>query len=87
MKTWFITGTSSGIGRPMAAYEETTFGEFRRAARAGTAFPEYENPMSVAQAMIDVADRSPAPLRLAVGTYALARVRSELRQRLEAMGA
>jgi NAD(P)-dependent dehydrogenase (short-subunit alcohol dehydrogenase family) len=72
---------------PMAAYEETAVGEFRRAARAGSAFPEAEDPATVAQAMIDVADRSPAPLRLAVGTYALTRVRSELRQRLDAMSA
>jgi NAD(P)-dependent dehydrogenase (short-subunit alcohol dehydrogenase family) len=72
---------------PMDVYDETAVGAFRRAARAGTAFPQSEDPATVVQAMIEVADRSPAPLRLAVGSYALGRVRSELRQRLEAMDA
>jgi NAD(P)-dependent dehydrogenase (short-subunit alcohol dehydrogenase family) len=83
------TNFSGSIVRatPMVAYEETAVGAFRRAARAGTAFSEFEDPATVAQAMIDVAHRSPPPLRLVVGNYAFGRVRTELRQRLEAMGA
>ena len=70
----------------MAVYEDTPAGEVRRAFATG-AFPVKGDPGKMAQAMIDSADRSPAPLRLALGSQAHANVRAALTGRLAALDA
>lgn len=71
---------------PMAVYERTPAGEVRRAVATG-AFPVKGDPMKMVQAMIDSADRSPAPRRLTLGSDAYARVRAALADRLAALDA
>lgn len=84
------TRTSFGAGLvsppPMEVYENTPAGETRRAMAAG-AFPVPGDPLKMAQAMIDSADRSPAPRRLALGSDTYVQVRAALVSRLAALDA
>ena len=71
---------------PMAAYDDTPAGEVRRAVATG-AFPLTGDPVKMVQAMIDCADRSPAPMRLTLGSGSYARIRSALVERIAALDA
>lgn len=71
---------------PIAAYEDTPAGEMRRALASG-AFAIRGDAGKMARAMIDVADREPAPLRLTLGSDAYERVRASLQSRLAALEA
>src|ERR1700680_1550116 len=62
---------------PMDVYENTPAGDVRRAIAAG-GFPLPGDPVKMARAMIDSADRSPAPRRLTLGSDAYAKVRAAL---------
>ena len=68
----------------MAVYENTPAGEMRRAIAAG-AFPVRGDAAKMVQAMIDSADRSPAPKRLALGSGAYNSIRAALVERLAAL--
>lgn len=70
----------------MAAYDATPAGEVRRAIAAGT-FPIKNDVDTTVQAMINSADATPAPLRLALGGDAYRDVRAALVARLEALDA
>ena len=80
------TGFGRGLVRPepMAVYENTPAGEMRRAIAAG-AFPVRGDAAKMVQAMIDCADRSPAPKRLALGSGAYNSIRAALVERLAAL--
>lgn len=84
------TGTnfSSGLVSPptMNVYEKTPVGDVRRAV-AAHAFPIPGDAGKVAQAMIDCVDRSPAPLRLPLGSDTYTLVRGALEQRQAALEA
>ncbi|XYH93848.1 SDR family oxidoreductase [Sorangium sp. So ce1128] len=71
---------------PMAIYDDTPAGEIRRAVAAGT-FEAKGDPDKMAQAMIESADRSPAPRRLALGSGTYASIRAALTDRLAALDA
>jgi NAD(P)-dependent dehydrogenase (short-subunit alcohol dehydrogenase family) len=71
---------------PLAAYENTPAGEVRRAVATG-AFAIKGDAGKTAQAMIDVASISPAPLRLTLGSQAYANVHAALTGRLAALEA
>jgi NAD(P)-dependent dehydrogenase (short-subunit alcohol dehydrogenase family) len=71
---------------PMAVYDNTPAGEFRR-AMANAAFSVVGDPRKMAQAMIDSVDRRPAPARLALGSDTYALVRAALVKRLAALDA
>jgi len=71
---------------PMAVYDDTPAGEIRRAVAAG-AFELKGDPIKMAKAMIDVAERSPAPRRLTLGAGAYASIRAALTGRLAALEA
>ena len=66
---------------PMAVYDTTPAGEIRRALAGGT-FVARGDAGKMAQAMIDCADRSPAPRRLTLGSGAYVRVHGALSGRL-----
>ena len=70
----------------MDAYRDTPAGEIRRAVTSG-AFALPGDPVKMAQAMIDSAERSPAPLRLTLGRDSYARVRAALVERIAALDA
>ena len=70
----------------MAAYEDTPSGEMRRAVATG-AFPILGDVNKMAQAMIDCADRSPAPRRLTLGASAYASIRAALTDRIATLDA
>jgi hypothetical protein len=70
----------------MAVYDATPAGEMRRAVMAGT-FPLPGDPLKMARAMIDSAERSPAPRRLALGSDTYALVRAALVDRLAVLDA
>jgi NAD(P)-dependent dehydrogenase (short-subunit alcohol dehydrogenase family) len=82
--------TSFGHGlvcaQPMAVYDDTPAGEFRRGI-ANAAFSVVGDPFKMAQAMIDSVDRRPAPARLALGSDTYALVRAALVKRLAALDA
>jgi NAD(P)-dependent dehydrogenase (short-subunit alcohol dehydrogenase family) len=81
-------GTSSAaFGQPMAVYENTAAGEFRRMAAAAGLGMFRGDPRKVARAIIDSADQSPAPRRLALGSDAYAFIHSALTARLAALEA
>ncbi len=84
------TRTNFGAGLasppPMSAYEDTPVGDMRRAVMAG-AFPITGDPAKTVQAMIDSVDRSPAPLRLTLGSGAYDRVHNALTGRVAALEA
>ena len=77
--------TSFGAGLvsppPMDCYADTPSGEMRRAIAAGN-FALRGDAGKMARAMIDSADRDPAPRRLTLGSDAYARVRAALVGRL-----
>lgn len=70
----------------MAAYDQTPAGEVRRAIAAGT-FPIKNDVDTTVQAIINSAEATPAPLRLALGGDAYRDVRAALVARLEALDA
>lgn len=65
----------------MAEYEHTPAGEVRRAVASG-AFPLTGDPQKMAKAMLQIAEASPAPKRLLLGTGAYERVHAALIQRV-----
>ncbi len=71
---------------PMAAYEDTRVGEFRR-TRMANEFPRPGDPSKMAAAMIASVDVTPAPRRLTLGSDAYAKVHEALTQRLAALEA
>ncbi|WP_458094182.1 SDR family oxidoreductase [Roseomonas sp. WA12] len=71
---------------PIAAYEDTPAGEMRRALASG-AFAVRGDAGKMARAMIEVADRDRAPLRLTMGRDAYERVHAALTGRLAALEA
>ncbi|WP_158935800.1 SDR family oxidoreductase [Burkholderia sp. S171] len=66
---------------PMAIYGNTPAGDVRRAIETGS-FVLKGDPVKMAQAMIDSVERTPAPLRLTLGSDAFDRVRAGLSKRL-----
>ena len=66
----------------MAEYEHTPAGDVRRAVASG-AFPLTGDPQKMAKAMLEIAEVSPAPKRLLLGSGAYERVRTVLIQRVE----
>jgi len=71
---------------PMAVYDATPVGDFRRAAAAGQ-IPNNGDPRKMAQAMIDSVYASPAPRRLTLGSDAYAAIKAALTDRLAALEA
>ena len=69
----------------LAAYGDTPAGEVRRMV-ADRAFPSSE-PQGIVHAMIDSADRTPAPRRLVMGGGAHSRIRAALVDRLAELDA
>lgn len=65
----------------LEAYDQTPAGYVRRLVESGT-FPLKGNPDKTVQAMIDVVDITPAPLRLALGKDAYTDIRASLVSRL-----
>lgn len=82
--------TSFGEGivksTPMAIYDNTPAGDVRRALEAGS-FAVKGDPDKMVQAMIDSVKRTPAPLRLTLGSDAFDRVRAGLSKRLAELDA
>ena len=70
----------------MAVYESTPAGELRRGI-AAAAFRVPGDPLKMVQAMIDSAERKPAPARLALGSDTYALVRTALMERIAALDA
>lgn len=71
---------------PMAVYDETPVGAFRRAAAAGH-LPMPGDPRKMAHAIIDSVYCRPAPRRLALGSDAYAMIRAALTDRIAALDA
>ena len=71
---------------PMAVYDATPVGDFRRAAATGQ-IPNNGDPRKMALAMIDSVYAKPAPRRLTLGSDAYAAIRSALTDRLAALDA
>jgi NAD(P)-dependent dehydrogenase (short-subunit alcohol dehydrogenase family) len=71
---------------PMAIYDNTPAGDVRRALEAGS-FVLKGDPVKMVQAMIDSVERTPAPLRLTLGSDAFDRVRAGLSKRLAELDA
>jgi NAD(P)-dependent dehydrogenase (short-subunit alcohol dehydrogenase family) len=71
---------------PMAIYDNTPAGDVRRALEAGS-FALKGDPLKMVQAMIDSVERTPAPLRLTLGSDAFDRVRAGLSKRLAELDA
>jgi NAD(P)-dependent dehydrogenase (short-subunit alcohol dehydrogenase family) len=84
------TATDFGKGMvsppPLAVYENTPAGETRRMMKTGQ-FHVRGDANKTVQAMIDCADRSPAPKRLTLGSDAYQRIRAALTERLAALDA
>jgi len=82
------TSFSGGIVKstPMAIYDNTPAGDVRRAIETGS-FVLKGDPAKMAQAMIDSVERTPAPLRLTLGSDAFDRVRAGLSKRLAELDA
>jgi NAD(P)-dependent dehydrogenase (short-subunit alcohol dehydrogenase family) len=70
----------------MAIYDNTPAGDVRRALEAGS-FALKGDPLKMVQAMIDSVERTPAPLRLTLGSDAYDRVRAGLSKRLAELDA
>jgi NAD(P)-dependent dehydrogenase (short-subunit alcohol dehydrogenase family) len=86
-----VARTSFGGGNmvaaePMAVYDRTPVGEFRRAAAAGL-FPTPGDPRKMAHAIVDSVYCKPAPRRLALGSDAYAMIRAALVDRIAALDA
>jgi len=80
-------GTASMVAaEPLAVYDATPVGDFRRAAAAGQ-IPNNGDPRKMAQAMIDSVYASPAPRRLTLGSDAYAAIRTALTDRLAELDA
>jgi NAD(P)-dependent dehydrogenase (short-subunit alcohol dehydrogenase family) len=79
-------GASMVAAEPMAVYDATPVGDFRRAAAAGQ-IPNNGDPRKMAQAMIDSVYAKPAPRRLTLGSDAYAAIRTALTDRLAALDA
>jgi NAD(P)-dependent dehydrogenase (short-subunit alcohol dehydrogenase family) len=80
-------GTASMVAaEPLAVYDATPVGDFRRAAAAGQ-IPNNGDPRKMAQAMIDSVYASPAPRRLTLGSDAYAAIRAALTDRLAELDA
>jgi NAD(P)-dependent dehydrogenase (short-subunit alcohol dehydrogenase family) len=71
---------------PMAIYDNTPAGDVRRALEAGS-FALKGDPLKMVQAMIDSVERTPAPLRLTLGSDAFDRIRAGLSKRLAELDA
>ncbi len=84
------TQTNFGAGMisppTMDVYQDTPAGDIRRAIASGD-FVLAGDPVKMAQAMIDCANRDPAPRRLLLGRDAYDRVRSALIARLAELDA
>lgn len=83
-KTNFGGGLVSAPALP--AYAPTPAGEVRRAVLGG-AFPLPGDPAKMVQAMLDSAERHPAPKRLTLGSGAYTQIRAALTDRLAALDA
>jgi NAD(P)-dependent dehydrogenase (short-subunit alcohol dehydrogenase family) len=78
---------SNAVRMPaMAAYENTSSGEIRRAI-AERRFATYGDPERIARAMIDCGDRSPALRRVTFGSEPYGRIREALTSRLAELDA
>jgi hypothetical protein len=71
---------------PMAVYDKTPVGDFRRAAAAGQ-IVNNGDPRKMAQAMIDSVYSNSAPRRLTLGSDAYAAIRTALADRIAALDA
>ena len=71
---------------PMEIYDNTPAGDVRRALEAGS-FALKGDPVKMVQSMIDSVERTPAPLRLTLGSDAFDRVRAGLSKRLAELDA
>ncbi|MGQ9371538.1 SDR family oxidoreductase [Azospirillum sp. ST 5-10] len=71
---------------PLAAYERTPAGAIRRAIAEGR-FAVSGDPAKMVRAMIDAADRQPAPRRLVLGSTSYTGVRAALAARLAELDA
>lgn len=82
------TSFSGGIVKstPMAIYDNTPAGDVRRAIETGS-FALRGDPLKMVQAMLDSVERTPAPLRLTLGSGAFDRVRAGLSKRLAELNA
>ena len=74
------------IPSAMDVYRDTPAGDMRRAVTSA-ALPLPGDPVKMAQAMIDSADRHPAPRRLTLGRDSYTRVRAALVERIAALDA
>ena len=83
-KTSFVSGLVSPP--PMAEYDNTPAGEVRRGLTSGM-FAVVGDPLKMVQAMIDVADQNPAPMRLTLGREAYTKIRAALVERIAALDA
>lgn len=79
-------GASLVMAPALAAYAPTPAGDIRRALEAN-AFPLPGDPAKMVQAMLDSADRHPAPKRLTLGRGAYTQVRAALVDRLAVLDA
>ncbi len=74
-------GRGLAMAKPSDIYEETPAGQLRKAVMSG-AFEITGNAQKMTDAMLQVADRSPAPRRLALGKGSYASIRAALTDRL-----
>lgn len=74
-------GRGLAMAKPSDIYEETPAGQLRKAVMSGT-FEITGNAQKMTDAMLQVAERSPAPLRLALGKGSYASIRAALTDRL-----
>lgn len=80
-RTGFFGSSNLVAATPMDAYDKNPVGDFRRrAASGGIGMPG--DPDKMVRAMIASVDRTPAPLRLALGSDAYNLVSAALKQRL-----
>lgn len=79
-------GGSMVAAPPMAIYDATPVGDFRRAMASGQ-IANNGDPRKMAQAIIDSTYCRPAPRRLALGSDAYAMIRATLIERIEALDA
>jgi len=79
-------GTGMVTAPIMEVYDQTPAGDVRRAFAEGT-FPINNDVNKTIQAMIDVVEISPAPIRLALGKDAYDHMRASLVERLEQLDA
>jgi NADP-dependent 3-hydroxy acid dehydrogenase YdfG len=79
-------GTGMITAPIMEVYDQTPAGDVRRAFAEGT-FPINNDVNKTIQAMVDVVEISPAPIRLALGKDAYDHMRASLLERLEQLDA